>query len=36
MGWEGVDLLNVSQGRDKCRATNTVKHKEFRNQSRMC
>jgi len=37
-GWEGVDLLRLNQGRDKCRAANTVKHEEFRNsnKSRMC
>lgn len=34
--WEGVDLLHLNQGRDKCWAANTVKREEFRNKSRMC
>jgi len=35
-GWEGVDLLNLNQCRDKCQAANTVKREEFRNKSRIC
>jgi hypothetical protein len=29
-GWEGVDLLYLNQGRDKCQAGNAVKHEAFR------